>query len=211
MLLFVLLAATVIDLSWYWTNNLRMQRAADAAALAGVIFLPGREDLAISAARDEATKNGYTNGVGGFTVTPVKDPGNSRRLKVNIRGPVGTYFARVLGMASFPASRDAKADYVLPVPMGSPENYYGVGFYEGRVAQATATPGNTDWNADRAGRQRRPVVEPRPAPRPRTTRTRPRTPTATSSSGPTSGCRARSRTTARWSSTASASGSRTRD
>ncbi|HEY7703133.1 MAG TPA: pilus assembly protein TadG-related protein, partial [Candidatus Limnocylindrales bacterium] len=37
--LFVLLAACVIDLSWYWTNNLRMQRAADAAALAGVVFL----------------------------------------------------------------------------------------------------------------------------------------------------------------------------
>ena len=44
MLLFVLLAATVIDLSWYWTNNLRMQRAADAAALAGVVFLPGDTD-----------------------------------------------------------------------------------------------------------------------------------------------------------------------
>ena len=134
MVLFVVLAAAVIDLSWFWTNNLRMQRAADAAALAGVIFLPGREDVAITAARVEATKNGYTNGAGGFTVTPVKDPTNSRRLKVNIRGPVGTFFARAVGITAWTASRDSKADFVLPVPMGSPENYYGVGFYEGRVA-----------------------------------------------------------------------------
>ena len=40
-LLFLLLCAAVVDMSWYWTNNLRMQRAADAAALAGVVFLPG--------------------------------------------------------------------------------------------------------------------------------------------------------------------------
>ena len=41
-------------------------------------------------------------------------------------GPVNTFFARVLGINSFAASRSSKAEYVLPVPMGSPENYYGV-------------------------------------------------------------------------------------
>ena len=37
MSIFVLLGlvALVIDVSWYWSNNLRVQRAADAAALAG--------------------------------------------------------------------------------------------------------------------------------------------------------------------------------
>ena len=29
--------------------------------------------------------------------------------------------------------------------MGSPQNYYGVGFYEGRVSTTTTVPGNTDW------------------------------------------------------------------
>ena len=145
--LFALLCAAVIDMSWYWTNNLRIQRAADAAALAGVVHLPGNVPAAYAAARAEATKNGYTSGVDGFTVTPLQDPSNSRRLKVSIVGPVGTYFARVAGFTSFPARRDAKADFVLPVPMGSPENYYGVGFYEGRVQDDDLVPGNTDWNA----------------------------------------------------------------
>jgi putative Flp pilus-assembly TadE/G-like protein len=154
MVLFLLLAACVIDLSWYWTSNLRMQRAADAAALAGVVFLPGDVPGAFSAAYAEATKNGYTSGVNGMTVTPSYDPGDPRRLKVSISGRINSYFARVAGINSFPARRDAKADYVLPVPMGSPQNYYGVGFYEGRVATTTNVPSNTavdtggyPWNA----------------------------------------------------------------
>ncbi len=144
MLLLVLLAATVIDLSWYWTNNLRMQRAADAAALAGVVFLPGDTTNAYAAARAEATKNGYSAPT--YTITPLQDPTNPRRLNVTISGPVNTYFARVVGINSWPARRDAKADFVLPVPMGSPQNYYGVGFYERRVSTPTLVPGTTDWN-----------------------------------------------------------------
>jgi len=31
------LVGVVIDVSWYWTNSLRVQRAADAAALAGAV------------------------------------------------------------------------------------------------------------------------------------------------------------------------------
>lgn len=126
MLAFTLLSAMVIDLSWFWTSNLRIQRAADAAALAGVIFLPGDPANAFAAARAEATKNGYTQGTNGYTVTPSVDPTNSRRLRVTIAGPVNTFFARVVGITSWQARRDAKAEYVLPVPMGSPENYYGV-------------------------------------------------------------------------------------
>ena len=30
-------------------------------------------------------------------------------------------------------TRDAKAEFILPVPMGSPQNYYGVGFYESKA------------------------------------------------------------------------------
>ena len=144
MLLFVLLAATVIDLSWYWTNNLRMQRAADAAALAGVVFLPGDTTNAYAVARAEAAKNGYASP--DYTITPLQDPTNDRRLKVNISGPVGTYFARVVGINSWPASRDAKADFVLPVPMGSPENYYGVGYLIKPVTTTTTgNPTDSGW------------------------------------------------------------------
>ena len=125
-ILFVGQCAIVIDVSWYWANNLRMQRAADAAALAGVVYLPGNVTGAVNTARAEATKNGYTDGVNGITVTPYQDSTNTKRLRVTVSGPVNTFFARVLGINSFAASRSSKAEYVLPVPMGSPENYYGV-------------------------------------------------------------------------------------
>ena len=146
MLVLVALCAVVVDVAWYWTNNLRMQRAADAAALAGVVWLPGSTSTAYSVAIAEAAKNGYANGVGGYTITPVQDPTNTRRLNVTIAGPVGTFFARAVGLNSWPARRTARADYVLPVPMGSPDNYYGVGYY---VKPETTTPpgppGDSGW------------------------------------------------------------------
>ena len=146
MVLFVLLCAAVIDMSWYWTSNLRMQRAADAAALAGVVFLPGDTASAYATARAEAAKNGYTDGINNVVVTPIQDPGNDRRLDVEISAPVNTYFARVIGINSFNATRDSNSEYVLPVPMGSPQNYYGVGFYEDRVQTNTDVPAVSGYN-----------------------------------------------------------------
>ena len=52
---------------------------------------------------------------------------------------------RVIGIESIGVTRTSKAEFTLPVPMGSPQNYYGVGFYEGRVSTTTLVPANTDW------------------------------------------------------------------
>ena len=128
-LLLMMLAALVVDVSWYWVNSLRVQRAADAAALAGAVMLPSRVPDAYQLAEEEATKNGYAAG-GTVSVTPHWDKGEPRRLDVTISAPVGTFFMRVVGIPSIPIVRTAKAEYTLPVPMGSPQNYYGVGFYE---------------------------------------------------------------------------------
>ncbi len=136
--------AIVTDVSWLWYGNQRMQRAADAAALAGAIYLPGNPSLAYSTARDEATKNGFTNGVNGVTVTPVQDTVNKRRLIVTVNGSVGAFFAKSLGIASFASSATGRAEYYLPVPMGSPENYYGVfGMTRGLATAETVTTTNT--------------------------------------------------------------------
>ncbi len=144
---FIGLCAVVVDVAWYWANSLRIQRAADAAALAGVVHLPNDVPSAVSVARAEATKNGYTDGIGGYTVTPTQDPANPRRLRVEIAGPVGTYFAHVLGVNSFPAVRRSRAEFILPVPMGSPEAYYGVGFYQGLQTTNSFDVNNTDYRA----------------------------------------------------------------
>ncbi len=136
--------AIVTDVSWLWYGNQRMQRAADAAALAGAIYLPGNPALAYSTARDEATKNGFTNGINGVTVTPLQDTINKRRLNVTVTGSVGAFFAQALGISSFASSATGRAEYYLPVPMGSPENYYGVfGMTRGIATAETVTNTNT--------------------------------------------------------------------
>lgn len=127
LMLFVVIGmvAIVADVSWWWANSLRVQRAADAAALAGAIYLPGSPATAYSAARAEATKNGYTAGAG-TVVTPAQDASNPRRLNVTISAPVQTFFARVFGMSQITVTETAHAEYTLPVPMGSPQSYLGI-------------------------------------------------------------------------------------
>jgi Flp pilus assembly protein TadG len=144
LLLLMMMTALVVDVSWYWVNSLRVQRAADAAALAGAVMLPNQESQAYTLAYEEASKNGYPVG-GGTVVTPLKDADNDRRLNVTIHTQIGTFFMRVIGIESIGVTRTSKAEFTLPVPMGSPQNYYGVGFYEGRVSTTTPVPGNTDW------------------------------------------------------------------
>lgn len=147
---FVGMLAVVVDISWYWINSNRIQKAADASALAGVVWLPGNEAKAVQTAILEAAKNGYTVAtsgvpVGGVTLTAAADTTNPHRLVVSISAPVGTFFMRVFGLTSIPAVRNAKAEYVLPVPMGSPENYYGVfGPVRNATMTTTTTPPPTD-------------------------------------------------------------------
>jgi putative Flp pilus-assembly TadE/G-like protein len=126
MTMLLALAGIGVDISWFQFNLIRMQRAADAAALAGVVYLPGNQAGAFNAAYAEATKNGFTNGVGGVTIVPRQDLINNRMLEVTIQGPVQTWFARLLGTSTIQGSRVARAEFVLPVPMGSPQDYYGI-------------------------------------------------------------------------------------
>lgn len=139
------MVAVVIDVAWFWTNQQQMQRAADAGALAGAVYLPGDKTSAYAAARAEATKNGYTSSVAGVTVTPEQDSGNSRRLRVTISGPVDAYFAKVFcAIAACTEQVTARvvglAEFVLPVPMGSPQNYFGVGYLvDATTSSSTST------------------------------------------------------------------------
>ena len=129
------ICAIVIDISWYWANTLRLQRAADAAALAGVVDLPGDIDQARIDALGAAKQNDFsgTSGCDG-NYLPSSNPGiciypdssNDRQLDVSISAPVGTYFMRLIGIPKITAARTAKAQYELPVPMGTPIAYYGV-------------------------------------------------------------------------------------
>src|SRR5712692_5554724 len=116
----------VSDVAWYEVNLMRIQRAADAAALAGVVYLPTNVPGAQTAAQQESSKNGFTNGVNGVTVTATPEALNNRILGVKVTSPVRSWFARLFGVTQFSAQRNARAEFVLPVPMGSPQNYFGI-------------------------------------------------------------------------------------
>jgi hypothetical protein len=116
----------VVDIGWFQLNLVRVQRAADAGALAGTVYLPGNVPGAQTAALAATTQNGYTNGAGGVGITAVQDPTNNTMLNVTVTAPVRTWFMRLFGVNSLSATRNARAEFVLPVPMGSPQSYFGV-------------------------------------------------------------------------------------
>ena len=67
------MVAVVIDVAWFWTNEQKMQRAADAGALAGAVYLPGNVSSAYAAALAAAEEERYIGGTGGVVVTPQQD------------------------------------------------------------------------------------------------------------------------------------------
>jgi hypothetical protein len=116
----------VTDVAWYEVNLIRIQRAADAAALAGVVYLPGNIATAQSAAQQESSKNGFTHNGTTTIVTAVPEALNNRILRTSVTAPIRSWFARLFGVNQFTATRTARAEFILPVPMGSPEDYFGI-------------------------------------------------------------------------------------
>src|SRR5437870_12535727 len=95
----------VADIAWFEVNMIRGQRTAAAAALAGVVYLPSDVTGAQTAALNEATKNGYQNGLNGVAITVAPDAVNDRILAVTASAPVRTFFARLFGLTTFTATR----------------------------------------------------------------------------------------------------------
>jgi hypothetical protein len=139
------MAAFVVDMAWIWSHQLQVQRAADAGALAGVVHLPADESGAIDAAKAEALKNGYPDDVGGVDVNARQDPGFNRRMLVTVSAPVNTFILGIFGFHEVTVTRTARAEYILPVPMGSPQNYYGVGVLRVPQDSTSSTTDATDW------------------------------------------------------------------
>jgi Flp pilus assembly protein TadG len=146
-LTFVALCAVVVDVSWYWSNTLRVQRAADAAALAGAVYLPasatnGGTGQAFAAALASAKQNGYDDALTNVKVTPRVDSDDPRQLDVQIDSTVGSFFAHALGISSWGVTRIGEGVYIQPVPMGSPDAYYGVGDFSTYVTTQNTTSAN---------------------------------------------------------------------
>lgn len=118
-------ASVAVDLGSRYAEAAKLQRAADAAALAGVTMLPRGLTAATAEARQVAARNGYEHGVDGVTVE-VSELG-PERLQVRIQDlEVPEYFGGVF-TGKQQIARSATAKYVRAVSLGSPRNFIGTG------------------------------------------------------------------------------------
>ncbi len=118
----LLCAGFAVDLGSFYREGTQLQRAVDAAALAGVIYMPNDLGTATATATTTLAKNNVVDGVGGMSVSVTTVPGNNHRLKVCATDrQVPTYFTSVMHLHPV-ISKCATAEYQLPVPMGSPFN-----------------------------------------------------------------------------------------
>jgi Flp pilus assembly protein TadG len=120
---FLMFAALAVDVARWYVEGERLQKAADSAALAGVVYMPQDFDTAQSTALTMAADNGFAPRAG---VTIVVQPGSKpSQLRVTIRSTVSNAFGAFAGFATTDIERTSVADYVGPAPMGSPCNTFG--------------------------------------------------------------------------------------
>jgi Putative Flp pilus-assembly TadE/G-like len=115
-------AGFAVDVGAWYARASSLQKAADAAALAGVIWqpdFPTAETVAYAA----AARNGFVNGENGINVTVV-DSG-SNKLQVVITDDDADLYFSSLFLDNVKIARSAVAEYVVAVPLGSPKNYFG--------------------------------------------------------------------------------------
>ncbi|MET0420707.1 MAG: pilus assembly protein TadG-related protein [Acidimicrobiia bacterium] len=126
-LLFVTLmgfAALALEYNRWESIGVRAQKAADAAALAGAVFLPDNLPNASSTARATSSKNGFTDGTSGVIVATARGQ-LPNQLKVTITVPTKNPFGAIVGYGNSTIVRSATAEYQLPQNLGSPQNSYG--------------------------------------------------------------------------------------
>ena len=124
------MAALAIDYGWLFYSQLNARKAAEAAALAGVVHMPlpncglpntGTEPH--STALDVASRNGYS-GSSGAAVTPAIG-GTCAQLEVSIQDTIPTFFLGVFGIDSLTFTESATAEQLPALKLGSDEPYLG--------------------------------------------------------------------------------------
>lgn len=122
----LLFAGFAVDFGSWYVRAGEIKRTADAAALAGVVWMP-QFDSAEQAALDTAARNGFKDGVDNIQIWVEPVTGNNRQLRVTITDAKAKQFFSSLVAQDQAISRASMAEYVLPVPLGSPKNTFGTG------------------------------------------------------------------------------------
>jgi Flp pilus assembly protein TadG len=118
--LLLILAGTSVDIGRWYVEGARAQKAADAAATAGVTWMPQDPTSAVTTAVAVAGLNGYSSGVAVNTNLL-----RSSQLQVIVSGTVSNSFGQLFGFPSTTIVRSARADFQAPTLMGSPCNALG--------------------------------------------------------------------------------------
>lgn len=114
-----------VDVGSWYARAAAVQRTTDAAALAGVAFLPLDEGDAIDAAVEAARRNGFDNADPDITVTATPLAGD--RMEVTITDSNVPQYFTALFRDTVGVTRSSTAEYVPPIRMGSPRNFLGTG------------------------------------------------------------------------------------
>ncbi len=118
------LCAISVDVSVWYVEVQRVQNAADAAAMAGVTFLPDDFTSAKATAITVAGRNGYPNS-GTSVSVGVRSATSRRSWWSRSTAPSRTAFGSAFGVKTETIERSATADFNGPVLMGSPCNTFG--------------------------------------------------------------------------------------
>jgi hypothetical protein len=129
-LLFVVAGLSIDAGTSYLTSN-KIERAAAAAALAGVAYLPGDYPDAQNAALVEAARDGFPNAGSGNACAGNPSPcvvtsqPQTNRLTVTISASVSTIFLRIVGFGAHTVVRSETAEYLPPISLGQPGSQQG--------------------------------------------------------------------------------------
>jgi hypothetical protein len=118
------LCAISVDIARLYVEAQRIQNAADAAAMAGVTYMPDDFASATSTAKTVAKRNGFDDASSSVEVI-VAQGTKPTQLKVTINSTVYNTFAASFNSTWATVSRYSIADYNGPAPMGSPCNTFG--------------------------------------------------------------------------------------
>jgi hypothetical protein len=140
--LFFAVAAISVDVARWYMEVERVQKAADAGALAGVTYLPQDMTAARATAREVSGRNGYPDG--GTTAVSAQAGDRPSQLLVEVSSTVTNTFGSMFGIDTTRITRSAVADYNGPAPMGSPCNVFG---NEPTSGSGSATPVGTALSA----------------------------------------------------------------
>jgi hypothetical protein len=124
------IAALVVDYGYWSLRGQQIQRAADAAALAGVAYMPDVQKATL-VAKATAADNGFSSTSFPVVVTvPTDANGNPENDELSVKitdSGVPTFFAKVFGIDSITETRASTAKFDQAIPLGSPENSLGTG------------------------------------------------------------------------------------